>query len=266
MSQTNYKADYKKAYVNYRHVKLDLATKKEHIKIIARNGKDSFWNRQKTYLYALCVENGLCNGNLDFFTFENSIVPGCMNFKYKSGQLFMCNMDQNHNFLGTFGADEYSFLKVAGEIVLDIGSKVGDSPIYFTLNEAKNVISVPEDSFYEILMKNVKANDLEKRIVISNATYCGGKKDLSLKELAEKYGIDSGVLKVDGENSIKKLLAEDNESLKIFKRIQILYEGSYADIEKKLQEAGFKTHIEKRALQNLAGDTGFICAEYSNPS
>ena len=35
-------------------------------------------------------------------------------------------------------------------------------------------------------------------------------------ELAEKYGIDSGVLKVDGENSIKKLLAEDNESLKIF--------------------------------------------------
>lgn len=59
---------------------------------------------------------------------------------------------------------------------------------------------------------------------------------------------------------------EDNESLKIFKRIQILYEGSYADIEKKLQEAGFKTHIEKRALQNLAGDTGFICAEYSNPS
>ena len=33
---------------------------------------------------------------------------------------------------------------------------------------------------------------------------------------SEKYGIDSGVLKVDGENSIKKLLAEDNESLKIF--------------------------------------------------
>ncbi len=261
MSQTKFKANYKKAYKNYIHVKLDLATKKEHIKIIAKNGKNSFWNRQKTYLYALCVENELCNGNLDFFTFENSIVPGCMNFKYKSGQLFMCNMDQNHNFLGTFGANEFAFLKVADEIVLDIGSKVGDSPIYFTLNEAKNVISVPEESFQDILTKNIKANDLEKRITISSATYCGGKKDLSLKELAEKYKIDSGVLKIDGENSIKKLLSEDNESLKIFKRIQILHEGSYGEIENKLKDAGFKTHIEQRGLKNVSGDTGFVCAE-----
>jgi len=260
MSQTTFKANYKKAYENYIHVKLDLATKKEHIKIKAKNGKDSFWNRQKTYLYALCVDNELCNGDLDFFTFENSIVPGCMNFKYKSGQLFMCNMDQNHNFLGTFGANEYAFLKVSGEIVLDIGSKVGDSPIYFTLNGSKIVVAVPEESFLD-LMKNVKANDLEKRIIISSATYCGGKKDLSLKELAEKYKIDSGVLKVDGENSIKKLLTESNENLKIFKRIQILYEGSYSEIEKKLQDAGFKTHIQKRALKETDSNTGFLCAE-----
>ena len=261
MSLTQSMARYKKAYKNYRHIMLDIATKKEHIKIIARNGKDSFWNRQKTYLYALCVENSLCNGDLDFFTFENSVVPGCMNFKYKSGQLFMCNMDQNHNFLGTFGANEYAFLNVPEEIVLDIGSKVGDSPIYFTLNGAKNVIAVPEKSFYEILLKNVKANDLENRISVSSATYSGGEKDLSLKELAEKYEIDSGVLKVDGENSIKKLMSEDNQILKIFKRIQVLFEGSSDDIEKKLQDAGFKTHIDKRALKDGTGNTGFVCAE-----
>jgi hypothetical protein len=252
---------YRHAYKNYRHVMLDLATKKEHIKIIARNGKNSFWNRQKTYLYSLCVENGLCNGNLDFFTFENSVVPGCMNFKYKSGQIFMCNMDKNHNFLGTFGANEYAFLKVADEKVLDIGSKVGDSPIYFTLNEAKTVITVPGETFHDIVMKNIKANDLEKRITISSATYCGGKKDSSLKELVQKYKIDSGVLKADGGESIKKLLSEDNENLKLFKRIQILYEGSPGEIVKKLEDAGFKTHIQERVLKDAIGNTGFVCAE-----
>jgi FkbM family methyltransferase len=261
MSMLKSSSMYKKAYKNYRHILLDIATKKEHIKIIARNGKDSFWNRQKTYLYALCVENELCNDDLDFFTFENSIVPGCMNFKYKSGQLFMCHMDEEHDFLATFGANEYSFLKVEGEIVLDIGSKVGDSPIYFTLNGAKNVISVPEENYYEILTKNVKANDLEKRIVISNATYCGGKKDLSLKELAEKYRIASGVLKLNSKNSINKLLSEDNESLKIFKRIQVLIEGPSEELEKKLQSVGFKTHIQKRSLKDVAGGTSFVCAE-----
>ncbi|WP_337860196.1 hypothetical protein [Ferroplasma sp.] len=261
MSLTKSSGMYKKAYKNYRHVLLDIATKKEHIKIKAQNGKDSFWNRQKTYLYALCAENELCNGNLDFFTFENSIVPGCMNFKYKSGQLFMCNMDKENDFLGTFGADEYAFLKVEDEIVLDIGSKVGDSPIYFTLSEAKNVISVPEENYLDILLKNIKANDLEKRIIVSSATYCGGNKDLSLKELGVKYQIDSGVLKLNGKNSINKLLSEDNESFKIFKRIQILIDGPSEEIVKKLQDAGFKTHIQPRTLKDIAGGTSFVCAE-----
>ncbi|MCL4453632.1 hypothetical protein [Ferroplasma sp.] len=261
MSLTESIRRYKMAYKNYRHVMLDLATKKEHIKIIAQNGKDSFWNMQKTYLYSLCVENGLCNSNLDFFTFENSLVPGCMNFKYKSGQLFMCNMDQNHNFLGTFGANEYAFLHVADENVIDIGSKVGDSPIYFTLNEAKIVIAVPEESFYDPLSKNVKANDLEKRVLVIRSTYCNGKNDVSLKDLMAKYKLDSAVLKVDGAASIKKLLSEDDDSLKMFKRIQILYEGSPDEIKNRLEAAGFKVSLQKRALKSVNPDTGFVCAE-----
>ena len=261
MSLTESIRRYKMAYKNYRHVMLDLATKKEHIKIIAQNGKDSFWNMQKTYLYSLCVENGLCNSNLDFFTFENSLVPGCMNFKYKSGQLFMCNMDQNHNFLGTFGANEYAFLHVADENVIDIGSKVGDSPISFTLNEAKIVIAVPEESFYDPLSKNVKANDLEKRVLVIRSTYCNGKNDVSLKDLMAKYKLDSAVLKVDGAASIKKLLSEDDDSLKMFKRIQILYEGSPDEIKNRLEAAGFKVSLQKRALKSVNPDTGFVCAE-----
>ena len=56
-------------------------------------------------------------------------------------------------------------------------------------------------------------------------------------------------------------MSEDNQILKIFKRIQVLFEGSSDDIEKKLQDAGFKTHIDKRALKDGTGNTGFVCAE-----
>ena len=107
----------------------------------------------------------------------------------------------------------------------------------------------------------MKANDLEKRIVFVRSTYCNSKNDTSLKDLMAKYKLDSAVLKVDGAASIKKLLSEDDDSLKMFKRIQILYEGSPDEIQKRLEAAGFKVTLQKRALKGINGNTGFVCAE-----
>ncbi len=252
---------YKKAYKNYRKVMMDLISKKEHIKIVSQDGKSSFWNRQKTYLYMLYVDNDLHNGNLDFFTFENSVIPGCMNFKYKSGQLFMCGMETNHNFLSTFGADEYAFLNVSGENVIDIGSNVGDSPIYFTLNESKIVIAVPNTGFYETMSKNIKGNDLENRITVVNAGYTGSKRLVSLKDIFEKYKLDSAVLKIDDDAAVEKFLTEDDETVNKLKRIQILYHGSQDKLKEKLEKDGFKITTMKRKIKSFVNDGEFICAE-----
>ncbi|MEM0140061.1 MAG: hypothetical protein QXZ44_05570 [Ferroplasma sp.] len=252
---------YKKAYKNYMRVMLDLISNKQHIKIIARNGKSSFWNQQKTHMYSLYIDNNLEGGSLDFFTFENSVIPGCMNFKYKSGQLFMCGMENNHNFLSTFGADEYLPLKVAGQYVIDIGSNVGDSPIYFTLNEAENVIAIPAPSFFNNMSQNIKVNDLEKRVNVINGTYAGKENDIVLKDLLNKYKIKSAVLKIDDINSIAKLLNEDNDTLRVFSRMQILYSGNEAAVKEKLESAGFKVSILPRKLKDANTDSKFIFAE-----
>lgn len=181
-------------------------------------------------------------------------------FEYPLGEVLM-----------VFVREDYAFLGVENETVIDIGANIGDSSIYFALNNAKKVIALePYPYSYNIALKNIKNNDLQDKIILLNAGYgqdgtikvdydfkntAGSNlrsftdgmdiKILSLKTLLSDYQIDKAVLKMDCEGCEYNLLKEDNDTLKKFKRIQIEYHYGYEKLKDKLEDAGFTVTYTK---------------------
>ena len=174
-----------------------------------------------------------------------------------------------------FGLEEYGFLKVKNEIVIDIGANIGDSPIYFALNNAKNVIALePYPYSYNLALKNIKKNNIEDKIILLNAGYGRDSaikvnpnfqngtgsdlksfddgisiKTLSLKTLLSDYHIDKAILKMDCEGCEYNLLNEDRDILRKFKRMQIEYHYGYEKLRDKLEDVGFTvTYTKPRKL------------------
>ena len=66
-------------------------------------------------------------------------------------------------------------LDVNGQVVVDIGANIGDSPIYFVLNGAEKVIAIePFPYTFELLNKNLSINGALEKITIVNCAI-GGK-------------------------------------------------------------------------------------------
>ena len=64
------------------------------------------------------------------------------------------------------------------KVVVDVGTYVGESAIYFAINGAKKVIALePDEENYQLALKNVKENGLEDRVVLLN------------KAVADKEGV-----------------------------------------------------------------------------
>ena len=85
--------------------------------------------------------------------------------------------------------------------MIDIGANIGDSPIYFALNNAKNVIALePYPYSYNSALKNIKKNNIDDKIILLNAG----------------YGLD-GTIKVnpDFENTIGTHLKSFNDGVDI---------------------------------------------------
>lgn len=62
---------------------------------------------------------------------------------------------------------DYWRIDVRGKRVLDIGAGIGDSPIYFSIAGAKEVVAVEVDSKkVELMRENLKANSINNVIVV----------------------------------------------------------------------------------------------------
>ena len=82
----------------------------------------------------------------------------------------------NGDVIGCFVKNDYGKLKVSEKWVVDIGSNIGDSAIYFVTNGAKKVLGIePFPKSYELATKNVKENNLQDKIEIIQAA-CAYKK------------------------------------------------------------------------------------------
>ena len=191
---------------------------------------------------------------------------------YKNKDIVFHGLKDNGDLIDVFVLEDYKFLNVDNEIVIDVGANIGDSAIYFALNGAKKVIALePYPYSFNLANRNVRENNLENRIEVLNAGYgkdgeisideneksgLGTKlktsgegekiKIYSLESLVKKFNLDKAVLKMDCEGCEYHILNEDNSVLAKFPQIQIEFHNGYKELVKKLNSAGFQVKYVNR--------------------
>lgn len=166
-----------------------------------------------------------------------------------------------------FVEDQYADVDVKGSVVLDIGASFGDSAIYFLLNGAKKVIALePYPYTYKIAKSNISLNGFKDKAVLLNQA-CRSKPGsitidakfqnndrnplkyfkegenipvTTLGRLANKYGLNNAVLKIDCEGYEYEIIENaDRKLLRRFKTIVLEYHYGYRSLERKLRNCGF---------------------------
>ena len=118
--------------------------------------------------------NYKANTRAELFLLSN----GIKNIKYDVNDKTITLLDYNVKFLamnigdvyGVFFKEDYRDLQVKDMTVIDIGSGIGDSAVYFMKNGAKRVIAVeayPENCY--IAETNIYLNSLSDTVTIINA-------------------------------------------------------------------------------------------------
>ena len=201
---------------------------------------------------------------------------GFLLFKYK-GRDIRFYYDSKNRLAETLGMindefidEESARLKVKGKDVIDIGAYDADTAICYVANGAEHVYALePYPYYYELGVKNVKANKLTNKITMINAgcssrngkilissssssfTIVGpakeGKKSgkqidiISLAQLVKKYHLNNAVLKIDCEGCEYDIIFGTSPSiLRCFSEIQIEYHYGYSNLEKRLKDLDFK--------------------------
>lgn len=221
--------------------------------------------------YALVLAKKFQNSRITDLRIED----GKLCFNYKSHNLKF-DIGNGADPFAAFFKEEYDFLKVKNETVVDIGTNIGDTAIYFCIQGAKRVIALePYPYTASLAKKNVDTTSFKDKIVILNAGY--GKdgeieidtefipsnasaikeslngipiKVFSLMSIVSKYNITKGILKMDCEGCEYNLLEEDDEILKKFSMFQIEFHKGSDNLIKKLQNCGFKVGYDQYSYIN----------------
>lgn len=288
---------YKTAYKNYMNVMYNIRKNKPIIRIKLRGGQTHNWSNAKVRMYEAITSRSHSNVNIDVNSNDDSI-SGTLKFTYK-GTSLVFSVDEWTDISEVFLEEGYKFLDVENENVIDIGTNIGDSTIYFVVNNAKRVLGLePYPHSYSIALKNLERNDIGKeRVILLNAGYGEDGlikigmdvknthgtnlkssnngteiRTISLKTLLKEYNYESPVLKMDCEGCEYNLLKEDNDTLKKFKRIQIEYHYGYEKLMEKLENCGFAVtfttpeHIYNKDASNPNMIIGQIYAKFLGDS
>lgn len=214
-------------------------------------------------------------------------------FTYKNKTVTMHGLINSGDLRGIYINEEYKFLKVEGKTVVDIGTNIGDSAIYFILNGAKNVIGLePYPYSFNLAISNIRDNNMTGVIELLNAGYGHqseiyvnenqmdttglalrpsntGKliKTLSLKNIIEKYNLNNFVLKMDCEGYEYALIDEEDQLFNNIQMIQIEYHYGYETLLTKLKKCGFNVKFTaprksyNPKAENPHMESGYIYAE-----
>jgi FkbM family methyltransferase len=161
--------------------------------------------------------------------------------------------------------EPYAGLDVEGMDVIDIGSSIGDTPIYFALKGARRIISFePYPATFARAKHNISANGFDDKVMLlnegagisgwmkltrsernlwANAVPSSDGQEIrfnSLRDIISRFGIETAVLKFHGEGSeYEFLLNASPEDLAHFPQIMLKYHYGAKPILKKLEGAGF---------------------------
>jgi len=263
-SHTSYFAKvhmYRKVYKNYIGVVVQIFRKKYPIKATLRNGQCVMLKNQ---FEAKATSWGL----RDFIQSSDDIVVILTKDLFK---IKLYNSVNNGDIIGVFLREEYGFLPVKGNAIIDIGANIGDSAIYFAIRGADKVIALePYPKNCEIARKNIELNNLSDKIILILAgcsSICrtitiDPKKERSVKSslqestngidvplmtlesILDENNINSALLKMDCEGcEYETILSSSADTLKKFSHIQIEYHYGYKNLKSKLESCGFKVSV-----------------------
>lgn len=195
--------------------------------------------------------------------------------------------------------DFLKFANPAGKQVIDVGAAFGDTAIYFLQKGASHVVAVEAfPGYYALAKQNIEINGFQKECEVLLSAAGGssggsliidtGLEDMfganmkqtdsgqsvpivTLKELADRYQVVDGFLKLDTEGfEYEILLNTPKEVLRRFSDMLIEYHYGYERLEAYLKECGYTffhtgpTHV---SMPHLIGEdaqnmyTGHIVAK-----
>jgi FkbM family methyltransferase len=164
-----------------------------------------------------------------------------------------------------FVGEPFVGLDVEGKDVVDIGSSIGDTPIYFALKGARRVIALePYPATYARAEQNISENGFDDKITLLNeGAGASGWMKLSrsetnlwanampsndgpevhfnsLRDIITRFGIGEACLKLHGEGCEYELLeGASDEDLAHFPQIVLKYHYGANRILRRLKGAGF---------------------------
>ena len=262
-----------------------LILKKQNIELQLRNEETITVSRflyPRLIYYSKYIENmtkDIVYLKLDDKTFQLPLKEieisgfGSIIEPLKSGWLYYKNYWEKNNIkfkhvysaiYQVFEEEDYKFLNVQNELVLDIGAFVGDSSIYFILKGAKKVYAIePHPDAYKEMLENIKLNNMQDKIIPINMGI-NYKKDYvsipttvvntqgtllkqeeegikipagKLSDIIDKYNINAQILKMDCEGCEYNIILRDYDTIKEFDEIGFEYHIKQTNIPvKKLLE------------------------------
>jgi len=262
---------YSRTYKNFLKVLLNARKNNFPITVELKNGEQRVFHSVR--------DLGATSAGFDkWYRIENDIViinkNNFQNIRFhdalNNGDLFTC-----------FFLEEYDFLPIKDKMVVDIGTNIGDSSIYFALKGAKKVIALePYPLNYESAKLNIKENNLSEKIHLFNAGCSGkdgtitinpsqegpisslkefehGKKIplMSLSKITKEFDIKEGILKMDCEGCEYDTLLDlsDNE-LRKFRYIALEYHYGYKNLKEKIETCGFKIKKISKPVYHFRSD------------
>ncbi|MGB9845490.1 MAG: FkbM family methyltransferase [Methanothermobacter tenebrarum] len=217
-------------------------------------------------LYAHMLNNVKIWGAIIKFKFKNK------NLRFYSSANKSLLLDALKVLSETFTMEPYKQINAKGKVVVDIGSYIGDSPIYFILKGAKRVYAFePYPSSYSLLLKNIKINSSDKKIIAFNEGLSKNMGKIRIKEdyeglatsqlkdfhqgkqvklttlegIVKRFNLKDAVLKMDCEGCEYTILKTPKKTLKSFQEIIMEYHYGYKDLREKLERASFKVKNTK---------------------
>lgn len=251
---------YRKTYRNYLQVIRSITQSKYPILAYLRNGHQvTINNKNEAYVLTTGFNNYIRNEGGHAVIFNEKL----------GSEITMQGGEDNGEIMEVFFKQGYGMLPVKNRFVIDVGTNIADSAIYFAMKGAKKIIALePYPKNYEIAKSNIKLNRLSNKIdlvmgAISNrggvikidteregmhvleASNMGVEVPLmTLEQILDRYDIKSAVLKMDCEGcEYPSILSSSKETLRRFTDIQIEYHDGFKNIKEKLEMSGFNVSV-----------------------
>lgn len=259
----------RKTYSNYSTVLNGAFNGKFPIDTILRNGKHVLlhtFNAMYVLAFTRDLKDVQCDVGNDLVVISLKLSP--------ENKIVLHGAINNGDIVYAFLKEDYGRLPVENKFVIDVGSNIGDTPIYFALRGAKKVIGLePFPKNFELANKNIIANNLgnkitillagcasQKRFITINPDYESNHESklvefqhgkeiplLTLEDLFNQYNIPSdSILKMDCEGCENDIIiSASKETLQRFSHMQIEYHSGYKTLKEKLERCGFKVSITR---------------------